>query len=519
MSTGASIIANLGLLKNSGIGVNAKLVESVNAFNTSGISGSVQQIIGNASPALKEVLETAPVCFTGFLPLGITAISGIVETNIPQSVLNQANLLFADSLSNFSVAGFIYVYNASSAYCSQSASMQNSILAARSKSFNDLGIQFNNYTDVITGGISSQFKLSAVPALAAELPNLGTMFDTTTLSSINDLGVLVTNLYNQGLGDVGNLRKMIDENNITLDFIDESEKNLLLKIFEKITGNDLNSIVQATSFKPVYLNDIRTLADVLDIHKLFSSAALEALGSNPSLDSLANKLSNIGGKFTSMTEIGKFLSGINLTIFPAMQSLESFLPADLAEDLSSITSKGSGIGGSIVINDLIGSASGTTYSTRFAEVVNIQAQLIVSDTDVAAFKNYLDQIASGTIADVDLLRNLVATISSKPTLIDTLEKGNQNIIFCAEMLVKEKQNLQKANIVPGSGKASMTDIQNFVNNLSKLSPNTDTLNLGNFLSSLVTNDVYGEAIKATIVEGQNLTRMASYGININTNLS
>ena len=519
MSTGTSIIANLGILKNTGLGVNTALINAVTTFNTTNISGSVQRILPNASSELKDILELAPVSFTGFLPTGITVLPGIIETNIPQSVLNQANLLFADSSSNFSVSGFIYIYGAASAYCSQSASMQNTISAARAKSFSDLGVQFNNYTDVITGGISNQFKLSAVPALAAELPNLGTMFDTTILSRISDLGTFVTNLYNLGLGDVGNLQKMVEENEITLDFIDEAEKNLLLKIFEKITGNDLHFIIKSTSFKPFNLGDIRTLADVLNINKLFSSAALDALGPNPSLDSLANKLSNIGGKFVSMAEIGKFLSGLNLTTFSEMQSLRSFLPDNLAEDLNSIISKGSGTGGSIIINDLIGSASGINYANRISNVVDIQRKLLETDADIASFKDYLDQIANGTTVNNKVISDLIAKISSKSTLINILEKANQEIILCAESLVREKQNLQKANIVPGSGKASITDVQNFVSNLNKLSPNNDTLNLGNFLSNLATNDVYGEAIKASIVEGQNLTRMAAFGINVNTNLS
>jgi hypothetical protein len=530
--TGSMIIANLGLLKNNGLEINQELIQVVNTFTTTNISGSVQKLVANATPALMEVLQSTPVCFTGFLPDGVEEPPNITVTNIPQSVLNQANVLFKSPAGAISVTAFIRIFSEASAYCSQSSGMQNSIAAARGKQFNELGAQFQNYTDVITGGISNQFKLSAVPALAAELPNLGTMFNTAVLSKISDPGALAQHLIDLGLGSIGNLNTMINENNITLDQVDSTEKNLLINIFKKITGSELSSIVQATKFKPVNISNINTLADVLIISNLFSSAALEAFGANASLDAFANKLSNIGGKFASMADIGKFLSGLNLTTFPAMQSLTSILPDDLSADLDNLNSKGSGANGTTTITDLIGCINGAIYNSRIKSINKVQQNLLETDVDVLNFKNYLDQYQSvlsnssnssnptaiSIQAYVSNLQVLINKITSKSTLTNTLNNANQQMIDCANQLVIEKRNLQLAKIVPGVLEATTAEVQMFVNNLGKLSPETDVLKIGDFLASIATNDVYGEAIKASITEGQNLTRMAAYGININTKL-
>lgn len=535
--TGSMIIANLGLLKNSGLEISPILKQEIQTFNTSNISGSVQRIVGNASPAIKTILESAPVCFTGFLPNGIQIPAIANSNNLPQSILSQANLIFKTPSGGSSVAAFIHMFTLATAFGAQASSAQASVTAARSKSFGDLGAQFKNYNDLITGGISSQFVLSGVPALAQELPNFGTMFNAGEISNISKPGALVTNLYSQGLGDIGNLRKLVEENEITLDFVDDFENNLLLGIFNKITGEDLGSIIKATNFKPKHLSDIKTLADVFDINKILSAEALAAIGPTPSLEVLSNKLTNIGGKFSSMADVGKFLLGINLKTFPTMGALTSILPDDLADELNAITSKGSSSASGILITDIIGSVSGTNYTSRISAVNAIQSRLLASNADVRTFKNQLELLATANstsnsnnsnnttnnsnnnLMTNTELQSLVNRITSNPSLINILEEGNQHIIVCAEYLKREQQNLQMANAVPGLTESTIADIQLFVNNLSRLTPDSDTLKIADFISTISTNDIYGEALKAVIVEGQNLARMAAFGINVNTNLS
>lgn len=514
--TGSMIIANLGLLKNKGLAINQSLEQAINNFTSSNISGSVQRIVTNASPALIDVLQSAPVCFTGFLPDGVAEPQGSIKTNIPKSILNQANTFFRSPDGTSSVAAFIHIFTLATGYCTQIDGLQRALLAAQGKSFSELGAQFKNYSDIITGGISGQFKVSSLPALASELPNLGKMFSTKVLSEIGNPGALVTNLYDLGLGDVGGLRGMVDENGITLDFVDDTEKTLLLKIFNKIIGNDLTTILNATSFKPARLDDIKSLADVLDINKLFSNAALAAIGNTPTLSMLANKLSNIGGTFSSMADIGLFLSGINVTSFPLMQSLTSLLPDELINDLQASIGKGSGPNGNPLITDVIGCISGTKYTDRIVSLIATQQKLLANDADVRAFKEYLDASSSDTI-NLTQLQTLIDKIINKSTLINVLNDANQLLINCAVQLNIEKTNIQLANIVPGVAEATMQDIQNFVNTLNKL-PAADNLKIVEFLLSIATTDIYGDAIKASIVEGQNLTRMATYGINVGTKL-
>jgi len=512
--TGSMVIANLGLLKNSGLAINQSLQQTVNTFNSSNISGSVQTVLETASPEIIEVLQDAPVCFTGFLPESMQGTTGFIKTNVPKSIINQAATLFQAPDGSDSVAAFIHIFTLANGYCTQIDGIQRAAMSAQGKSFGAFGAQFGNYSDIVSGGITGQFKASALPALAAELPNLGKMSNTKVLAEIANPGALVNQLYSLGLGNIGNLRNMIEENGITLDFANDTEKSLLLKIFKKITGDDLATIMNVTSFNPHRLYEVQSLADVLDVNKIFSSAALEAIGNPATLDMLANKLSNIGGRFSSMGEIGTFLSSINITSFPALSLLKTMIPDELIDDLRTSFGKGLGPSGNPMITDLIGCASGIRYTDKIASIIATQQRLLSTDVDVQNFKNYLD----AGIIDALELQTLIDKITTKITLVDVLNESNRLLINCASQLLTEKTNLRLAKIVTGTVEANVQDIQNFVNTLSKLPP-TDNLNLGEFLTNVVTSDVYGDALKATIVEGQNLTRMAAYSINIGTRLS
>ena len=136
--------------------------------------------------------------------------------------------------------------------------------------------------------------------------------DLADLARIADPAALIKNLMNQGLGDVGNLSTMVEENQLDLDYPDDTEKAVLTNILEQIKGSDLDEIISVTNFEPAFPENISTLADVLDINNLFTEDALAAVGESPTLEDLSNKLSNIGGKFGSLSTVGTFLSSLVL---------------------------------------------------------------------------------------------------------------------------------------------------------------------------------------------------------------
>lgn len=525
--SGLLLIAGVGLLNNKGLGVSNDLKAEVEKFNTTNISGSVQSILASASEEVIAELDRAPSFMTGFCPPGITIGGSALVKNVPQAVLDQGKSLFAppaapSSLSQYgivdsAVSTFTSVYSAASGYAAQTFGFQGSLAQAQGMKFDDLGFQFSNYTDVISGGVTSQFNADGVPAMAEQLTKFGTMFNTSDLARISDPLVLVKNLIDQGLGSVGGLEDMINEQLINLDdeYPDDTTKALVKNILAEITGSDLDEIILVTEFNPAYPENIRTLADVLDINNLFDEEARSALGNNPSLDTFANKMSNLGGNFSNTASIGSFFSSLDLKSFPTLAGLGALLPEGLTAGLSSIMGKGTGIFGNPTVNDMTSSASGLDYTGWIKSINETQRQLLEFDEDVYALKNYLD---TESVIDPGILGVLIDNILGKPGLQTTISDAEALMRKCADKLDTEKLNLTAAGINPGTTASNNGGLMNFSAGLHGFGVDPMNLGLGSQITNLSQPGLEGEAMAASIVEGKNLGRLAVFGIDPGTKM-
>lgn len=531
--TGLMLIAGVGLLNNKGLGVSNSLKTAVQKFNTTGLSGSVQARLAATNSedlsALKETLANAPSFLTGFCPPGITIGENNNITNVPNAVLDQGNSLFApptpsgpsaapNSLIDSSVSSFTSLYSAASGYAAQTFTFTGCLAQIQGMKFDDLGFQFSNYTDVISGGITSQFSSKGLPALAEQLTSLGTMFDTTDLARINDPITLAKNLIDQGLGSVGGLKDKLNESLINLDnsYPSDTDRNIVRSILAEISGSNLEEIFTVTEFDSINKEKITTLADVLDIKNLFNEQALSALGDNPTIDDLANKMTNIGGSFPGTASIGKFFSSLDLKSFPTLASLGTLLPAGLTDGLSNILGKGKGIFGNPTVSDMTSSASGLEYTDYIKSINEIQDELVAVDSDVQALKEYLDTEEN---IDLNLLSALIDAVNTKPNLQPVIDKGEEYMRNIADKLSIEKSNLTAAGITPGTTASNNSGLMNFSANLHGLGVDPMNLGLGSQLSALAQAGLEGESIAASIVEGKNLGKLAVFGIDPGTKMN
>lgn len=526
--TGLMLIAGVGLLNNKGLGVNNRLKTEVQKFNTTNISGRVQSRLDTASEEVIAAFGTAPSFLTGFCPPGITIGGSSDITNVPQAVLNQGNSLFAPpaptsgtlsthSLPTSLVSSFTSVYSAASGYAAQTFGFTGSLASAQGMKFDDLGFQFSNYSDVISGGITNQFDSKGLPALAKQLPDLGNMFNTADLSKISDPITLAQNLIDQGLGHVGGLEDKLKESLINLSdpFPSDTDREIVRKTLAEISGSDLEEIFTVTEFNPAHREKITSLADVLKIDTLFDKEALSALGDNPTLDTFANKMTNIGGNFSGTASIGKFFSSLDLTSFPTLASLGSLLPSGLTDGLSNLLGKGTGVFGNPTVNDMTSSASGIDYVDYITFINDTQQNLLANDSDVQALAEYLDTEEN---LDPNLLSVLIENIATKPSLQPVIAKGEEYIRKTADKLSIEKSNLSAAGITPGATASNNSGLLNFSSNLHGLGIDPMNLGLGQQITNLAQPGLEGEALAASIVEGKNLGKLAVFGIDPGTKM-
>lgn len=503
------LIAGAGLLKGTGIGVNRELTSSANTFTTSGISGAVQNILPNATPGIISTLGLAPSFLTGMPPAGILLPASFSITNVIGDVTNSAAAIMSGG-----AKGFSSLMGQVGSYAASTFGFQGALAQAQGMRFDDMGFQFANFQDIAGGGVTSQFNSATVAIMANDLPRLGTMFDITDLVNLSNPGSICANLIALGLGNVGFLSDQLSNQGLDVNNLANAAPELVTEVMTSISGSDLTEILIVTGFDPYYPDNIETLADVLNINNVFSPQATVQIGS---FDELARKLSNIGGKFNSIDEMSSLYGGLELSSFPLLSSLKSVLPDNLVSGLSSLMGTGSGIFNNPTVSDMIGSVAGTGYTDDINSSVSTQNALIRDDSDVRSLKDYLDNNPS---PDAGTLATLIENVNAKPGLQDVLSEANLKFINTTSNIANEKTNLSLAGINTGDNAlaGSTSGVLSLSNQLHGCALDPMGIGLGQQLDKMSSDDVYGQALQASLQEGRNLSRFAVFGIDPGTKM-
>lgn len=507
--TGLMVLAGSGMLKDDSIQVSPELGDLVTQYSSSNLTSLIQSHYTSGNQDVKDALSLAPHFLSGLPPAGMTLPSGFTTTNIVQSVKDHADSIVANG-----AKGFASVFGQSSGHAATAFGFSGALAQGQGRKFDDMGFAFSNYDDVISGGVSNQFNVTYLPVLAKEIVNFGTMFSTRDLYNMTNPGSVCSNLIDQGLGNVGNLRAMLEEEGLNLEDLTSENPTVIKNVMSRIKGSDLDEIISTTNFVPAPGATVLTLADIFKIDNLLTSDAQRALGNGATVDDLSRKFSNIGGKFTDVTALGKLYSTLELTSFPRLRELGALVPDGMEIDLSSSLGTGSGELGNPTMADMIGSVGGIGYNIELKQMIDLQARLLATDSDVQALAQYL---TSNTSLNVTTLGNLISNINSKPGLIDPINQGEAAMIHVTERLSVEKGNIDVA-AVDVSKQATPQGVVSMAGNLHGYGVDPMSLGLGSVIEGSVKDNVYGDAMKASLVEGRNLGRLTVFGIKSGTKM-
>lgn len=497
------LIAGVGLLKNSGIGVSKNLTSSANTFNSGGVSGAVQAAYANCDDEGKAILAQLPVCLTGLPPDGVEQAAG-ASSNVVGDIISSAGAIVSKG-----VQGITSLIGQASSYAATAFGFQGAIAQAQGMKFDDLGFTFGNFNDLTSCGVTSQFGAETATSMGTELARLGTLFDVSDLYNMASPGSICTNLINQGLGEVGSLQNKLEDAGLDVTDLSYENQDVIIDVMSTITNYNLEEIFSVTEFNPFNPDAIQTLADVLDINNVLGPDVTSEINS---FDALSNKLGNIGGNFANAAEIGEFYSSLEIKSFPTLASMGTLLPDNLVGDMSSIIGSGSGPFRNPTATDILGSAAGIGYTDNIQHCVEVQQDLIANNSNVRNLVDYLE--ANMTELDNNVLAMLVTNINEDSGIQEVLDQGNDSMINAASQLATEKKNQLIAgcklgdDMLPGS----VGGIMSMTTQLPGLSLDPMNLGVGSMLSNMADNDAYGEALQASIVESRNLSRFSVFGI-------
>jgi hypothetical protein len=292
----------------------------------------------------------------------------------------------------------------------------------------------------------------------------------------------------------------------------------------------LNGIIGPVFTRVTELSGIKgytasSLGELLDLSKVFPADAL-ALVPGRDFAGLANMFVNLGGKFKSFSDIAAMLKSISV---PNLTYLSTHTSPVTASDVTNLTSQlgtGTGVFGNPTITDIIGTAAGTVHVgnlTTVSSVLTTVSSLAAGQSLIACLANLAVACASGNsgyiTSNITIVRNAANIFNADSTVVSSTT-GNTAITNMQTQLTREATNLAKAGIsldsVPVSG---VTSVIGLVNSLHNYGVDSSKLNYNALFAGTVQQNNGGDAVLASLIEGQNINTQAQYGVPIGTKIA
>lgn len=523
MYTPFSAIAAVGLVKNQGFTISANLISSVNSFGNLALTQASQGCLasnGGQTAAVLQALKQVPGFLTGIVAnisqfTTDTALTSTINANnIVANITSQATTVFGTGpryFTNTIKRAKTFAENSYDFYAVSSTVTQSNL--------DSYGFTINNYQDVLTTGITSQFSSAGSNSSQSflsfldRLTKFGTMYDIKFPSQLDRPYLLCINLLDQGFSIVGQvlIDQLVDINNI--DTVSDSK---ILLALSAITGAELETIVTQTNFQPY--QKLTNLSEVFDSSKVFSPVELRVAGG--SLSALANKLLNIGGSYSSFSDLSNFLRSIrtdvNTTVFDQLSQTDK---NNLVSGLSSSLGSGSGVYGNPVLVDILGCVSGAGYTSNVNLLSGYQNQILATTEGQTLKTAILDAYdldpgdTQGLAAANVIIQRTTELLSSQSQLVQAANSVFNGV--CAKF-IQERANYLLISTELQDLEVSNDSVYNFAQELATLHLDPKGTGQYNFVRSIVDSSIYGQAILAAITEGFNTYQAEQRGVLVPT---
>jgi len=538
----AQLLVLSGISQNRGLAISADLLTNINAIqSTSTVCGQLRAVAVHprVSPGMITTLRTQIPGLSLTAPISADLLPS-VTLDVTGSVIKRANVFFSRG-----VLGFLGLFNIAVNSCQTSRDVLGSLYTFQKQGFKSISPSTNSHTDLITGGITSRFGPLAVgaddyikastlytggpaitrspkdiqasiAAVADAITAMGSLYSFRDLQNFGTPAGLISSLNQQGLL-TNSVIQLLRNQGVNLNSLTTANNNILIGILKTIQGSDLQKIITATNLTVPISQNITDASQLLQASSIMNSNAVSAIPGG-SLVGLAQQLIGLNLIFNSTKELSAAFKNITIPDIPALTDLTQPIPdADIAI-IEAAVPVGSGQFGSALIQELIGTPGGfvhTDAAKQIAFTVNsIAAQTkvqAVSDTAVALLAVY-NAGTDATSAEANLT-SAIATLVADTVYTFGLATLTTQISNMLSQLQLEITNCVRAGLDIYASTPGVTNSVLGSSVIPGLSPDPNQIGINSYLSSLVTDDIYGQSFYSILVQGLNAHALKSVSTN------
>lgn len=523
---------NIGILnvdsERDAFAISSAFNAAIERYVSGGLTGLTRTCYESCNVKVKEAIRSLPAFMTGMLyPTQLKLIPDYIDFPVDDVIGGLSK--HAESFLTHGQPGFVQIMQSVNVYCATSyrtlALLQQ--LSDANLAAGDLGHIYSEMSDVITRGVTNQFgpiNSKVYVQLCQDLQSFGLMYNTKDLNTCFTYPGLIYQLSRRGFSK--NIASALSASGISINEIPTIETKLLQDSLDKISLPILDQMIEGAGMDPASGRRIAKFSDLLDINFILSA---KSVGYIQSFDRLVEKITNVLGVKTTLNswqEIGDLMSQIKspeLNYLEGISSDTSRWRQALTLDTESLIGKGSGPLGNPRIVDVIGSFIGHRYTEIINLIVDIQTKLLLSGdalnlkaTLENALRDRLDTNKDALYANGIRVAARQFINPTIPVYKEEINRANKNFDLLFQRFLQEKVNLHNARIDVNTFQGSIDDSLGFVGDLGTIT--NDPLNLGysDFILTAASANVHGEAVRASVSEGQNISILQNAGVNIDT---
>jgi hypothetical protein len=451
----------------------------------------------------------------------------VVNLRLPEFIANanttvanvQAHynkMLPVNSDGTYNVSKFASLLSSVSSFAYTSWSMNNLLESMYKMSFSDLGIGVTDFASSLNNGLTAD----EINLLGKGLRNFGTAFDIKNYGRLYDPFVFVTNLIAQGL-----LSK--DWHSIYVSTRSTDTESDLMKALALVTGPDLYNIIEKTGIQLPYPTLVTNLAHLLELSRIFPADSLLVIPAG-TMTGLSVLLSNIGGTYSSFIEFADMIDSLSVPSIPYLNAYTQVIPDVEYNRLSAKLGSGKGADTNPLVTDMMGSVAGVVHTTALANISSALTSTITyteAQTLSTTLADLYTACGTGNITFIDsnialtwTAANTFTTLcNTNSTLSSVVTQANLAVQAMTSQVVLELNNLLLADAnIDATAPIGVNGVLGMVNSLHDYGVDTYNLDYNTLFNSCLQSNVGGDAVRASLIEGQNIANQRAKSVPVLT---
>ena len=541
MSQHLAIIAARGLVQDQGLDnsfVNTLFTEYANT----NIISKAQQAISDADGVGVDISDLG----NDIMPGLVGNVPSAYTTVTPTSSLRSAYYTYATTLfASGDHTGFLQFLMQSHGYATSVFNTMDNINTINYTNLEDHGAKVNVQSDTVTAGLTGFLIVNTQDNLnnfGDDIIGLGNIFDYKDLELFGTARGLAKLVIDNELDLAQPLEDFISSLDLStdIDWYNTSYEDFFYSLLDNININD----EFRKGFEFANNPRVRTLADVLNPKKsLLTSYDNINFSSYTEVAQALTKFNRI--RIRSNIELGDLIK--SLVTPGALSNLDNItltLPTDTTDTILAQVGTGDGVYGQATVRDILGPVSGTYLQNRLDEIVTALAVVSASSDGVniiAGYDNIISVAADAggapyvvTGVGAGSYASKALAIAAIETALDTYYNNLRSFLSIGSLELRQasetiynnwdaigkqvfdsKALLTKVDIDTTNFSSSKAIALSFAEQLPSIGRDQHNLGARQILLDLIETNTIGEAIKGSLLAGQNQKILKDKGLTVN----